>query len=201
MLKRPLFTMNPMKPHTGARAIALSLAAGCIANVPLTAFAQAASSAATAGAVAGAVAGAGASANSPLAVLIDQGRYWQAHRRGDLAEQAWLKVLRIDPKQPDALYGMGIILSDRKDGSGAQQYLQRLREAAPQYPNIDELGRRLGETSPRDQTVNDARRLAQSGQTASAVQEYQRAIDGKAATPELTLEYYQALAATPQGWD
>ena len=192
MLKRPLF---PMKPHAGARAIALSIAAGCIANVPLTVFAQAASSAATAGAVTG------ASANSPLAVLIDQGRYWQAHRRGDLAEQAWLKVLRIDPKQPDALYGMGIILSDRKDGSGAQQYLQRLREAAPQYPNIDELGRRLGETSPRDQTVNDARRLAQSGQNASAVQEYQRAIDGKPATPELTLEYYQALAATPQGWD
>jgi len=72
-----------------------------------------------------------------------------------------------------------------------------LREAAPQYPNIDELGRRLGETSPRDQTVNDAGGSRQSGQTASAVQEYQRAIDGKPATPELTLEYYQALAATP----
>ena len=139
MLKRPLF---PIKPHAGARAIALSLAAGCVANAPLTVFAQAASSAATAGA--GGAVGA-AAANSPLAVLIDQGRYWQAHRRGDLAEQAWQKVLRIDPKQPDALYGMGIILSDRKDGSGAQQYLQRLREAAPQYPNIDELGRRLGE--------------------------------------------------------
>ncbi|CAN7353239.1 cellulose synthase subunit BcsC-related outer membrane protein [Caballeronia sp. LjRoot31] len=192
MLKRPLF---PMKPRTGVRAIALSLAAGCVANVPLTVFAQAANSAATAGPVAG------AGANSPLTVLIDQGRYWQAHRRGDLAEQAWQKVLRIDPKQPDALYGMGIILADRKDGSGAQQYLQRLREAAPQYPNIDELGQRLGETSPRDQTVNDARRLAQSGQNASAVQEYQRAIEGKPATPELTLEYYQALAATPQGWD
>jgi cellulose synthase operon protein C len=198
MLKRPLF---PMKPHAGARAIALSLAAGCAANVPLTAFAQAASSAATAGAVTGGAAAGGAAANSPLGVLIDQGRYWQSHRRGDLAEQAWQKVLRIDPKQPDALYGMGIILADRKDGSGAQQYLQRLREAAPQYPNIDELGRRLGETSPRDQTVNDARRLAQSGQSASAVQEYQRAINGKPATPELTLEYYQALAATPQGWD
>jgi len=191
-LKRPLF---PMKPHAGARAIALSLAAGCVASLPLTVLAQAAGSAATA------AAGTGTSANSPMTVLIDQGRYWQAHRRGDLAEQAWQKVLRIDPKQPDALYGMGMILADRKDGSGAQQYLQRLREAAPQYPDIDELGRRLGETSPRDQTVNDARRLAQSGQNASAVQEYQRAIDGKPATPELTLEYYQALAATPQGWD
>ncbi|WP_277185072.1 cellulose synthase subunit BcsC-related outer membrane protein [Caballeronia sp. BR00000012568055] len=137
----------------------------------------------------------------PLQVLIDQGKYWQAHKRGGLAEQAWQKVLRINPKQPDALYGMGMVLADRKDGSGAQQYLAQLRQVAPNYPNIDELGRRLGETSARDQTVNDARRLAQSGQSASAVQEYKRAIDGKPSTPELQLEYYQALAATPQGWD
>jgi hypothetical protein len=61
--------------------------------------------------------------------------------------------------------------------------------------------RRLGETSLRDQSVNDARRLQQSGQAASAVQAYQRALEGKPATPELQLEYYQALAATPQGWD
>ncbi|MFL9889676.1 cellulose synthase subunit BcsC-related outer membrane protein [Paraburkholderia sp. RL17-381-BIF-C] len=137
----------------------------------------------------------------PLNVLIDQGKYWQSHQRGDLAEQAWLKVLRIDPKQPDALFGMGMVLADRKDGAGAQQYLARLKAVAPNYPNLDELGRRLGESSLRDQTVNDARRLAQSGQSASAVQEYQRALTGKPATPELQLEYYQALSATPQGWD
>jgi Flp pilus assembly protein TadD len=187
MLKRAAIR-HRSRSALGTRTLVLSLAAGCALNVPLTAFAQAASST-------------NASAQSPLNVLIDQGRYWQTHRRGDLAEQAWQKVLRIDPKQPDALYGMGIILSDRKDGAGAQQYLARLRSVAPQYPNIDELGRRLGETSARDQTVNDARRLAQSGQSASAVQEYQRALNGKPATPELTLEYYQALAATPQGWD
>jgi Flp pilus assembly protein TadD len=137
----------------------------------------------------------------PLTVLIDQGKYWQSHQRGDLAEQAWQKVLRIDPKQPDALFGMGMVLADRKDGAGAQQYLARLKAVAPNYPNLDELGRRLGETSERDQTVNDARRLAQSGQSASAVQEYQRALQGKPATPQLQLEYYQALSATPQGWD
>lgn len=137
----------------------------------------------------------------PLNVLIDQGKYWQSHHRGDLAEQAWQKVLRIDPKQPDALYGMGMVLADRKDGAGAQQYLARLKAVAPSYPNLDELGRRLGESSLRDQTVNDARRLAQSGQSASAVEEYQRALNGKPATPELQLEYYQALSATPQGWD
>ena len=116
----------------------------------------------------------------PLNVLIDQGKYWQSHQRGDLAEQAWLKVLRIDPKQPDALFGMGMVLADRKDGAGAQQYLARLKAVAPNYPSLDELGRRLGETSVRDQTVNDARRLAQSGQSASAVQEYQRALQRQA---------------------
>ncbi|HEV3424819.1 MAG TPA: cellulose synthase subunit BcsC-related outer membrane protein [Paraburkholderia sp.] len=166
-----------------ALALALSLASLCAATLPPAAFAQAKAS------------------GDPLNVLIDQGKYWQAHHRGDLAEQAWQKVLRIDPKQPDALFGMGMVLADRKDGSGAQQYLARLREAAPNYPNIDELGRRLGESSLRDQSVNDARRLQQSGQSASAVQEYQRALAGKPATPELQLEYYQALAATPQGWD
>ncbi|WP_254700042.1 cellulose synthase subunit BcsC-related outer membrane protein [Trinickia violacea] len=140
-------------------------------------------------------------AGSPLTVLVQQGKYWQAHRRGDLAQQAWLKVLRIDPKQPDALYGMGMLLADQKDGSGAQQYLARLRQAAPDYPGIDDLASRLGETSVRNQEINDARRLQQTGQAASAVQEYKQALAGKPASPELQMEYYQALGSTPQGWD
>ncbi|MDQ7978967.1 cellulose synthase subunit BcsC-related outer membrane protein [Paraburkholderia sp. SARCC-3016] len=140
-------------------------------------------------------------ANDPLKVLIDQGKYWQAHKRGDLAEQAWQKVLRIDPKQPDALYGMGIVLADRKDGSGAQQYLARLRAAAPDYPALGELARRLGEASPTDQAVNDARRLAQSGQAASAAQQYRQALGAKPSDPQLALEYYQTLGGTPQGWE
>ncbi|MEX3958287.1 cellulose synthase subunit BcsC-related outer membrane protein [Trinickia sp. EG282A] len=137
----------------------------------------------------------------PMNVLISQGKYWQAHRRGDLAEQAWRKVLGIDPNQPDALYGMGIVLADRKNVGEAQQYLEHLRQVAPNYPELDELARRLGIFSPRDQAVNEARRLAQSGQNTAAAQEYQRALTGKPASAELQLEYYEALAATPQGWD
>ena len=72
-----------------ALALALSLASVAAATLPTTAFAQASS--------------------DPLNVLIDQGKYWQTHHRGDLAEQAWQKVLRINPKQPDALFGMGLI--------------------------------------------------------------------------------------------
>ncbi|TKC81473.1 tetratricopeptide repeat protein [Trinickia terrae] len=141
------------------------------------------------------------SGDTPLNVLVQQGKYWQAHRRGDLAQQAWLKVLRIDPRQPDALFGMGMLLADQKDGSGAQQYLARLRQAEPDYPGVDDLAARLGETSVRNQEINDARRLQQSGQAASAVQEYKQAMSGKPASPQLQMEYYQALGSTPQGWD
>lgn len=141
------------------------------------------------------------SATDPITVLVDQGKYWQAHQRGDLAQQAWGKVLQIDPKQPDALFGMGMALLDSNDRDGAQQYLSRLRAAAPDYPRLDELSRRLGQTSPRDLVVNDARHLAQSGNAASAVQAYQQALADKPNDPQVALEYYQALAVTPQGWD
>jgi len=166
--------------RTGVRALAAGLALAGLAALTLPPAAQA--------------------AGDPLKVLIDQGRYWQARGRGDLAEQAWKKVLSLEPNQPDALFGMGMVLADRKD-AGAQRYLERLRQAAPNYPRLGELGARLGETNPRDLEVNDARRLAQMGRSASAVQEYQRALQGAPSSPELRLEYYQALAATPSGWD
>ncbi|RQR69856.1 MULTISPECIES: cellulose synthase subunit BcsC-related outer membrane protein [unclassified Burkholderia] len=143
---------------------------------------------------------AAAAGSDPLKVLVDQGRYWQAHGRGDLAAQAWKKVLGVDPNQPDALFGMGMVLADRKDVDGARRYLEQLRRIAPGFARTDELGQRLGETSVRDGEISDARRLAQTGQSALAAQQYQRALQGAPSSPALQLEYFQALAATPSGW-
>lgn len=143
---------------------------------------------------------AAAAGNDALKVLVDQGRYWQAHGRGDLAAQAWKKVLSVDPNQPDALFGMGMVLADRKDADGARRYLEQLRRIAPGFARTDELGLRLGEASVRDGEISDARRLAQTGQSAQAAQQYQRALQGAPSSPALQLEYFQALAATPSGW-
>lgn len=141
-----------------------------------------------------------AAGSDPLKALVDQGRYWQAHGRGDLAAQAWKKVLGVDPNQPDALFGMGTVLADRKDLDGARRYLAQLRQIAPGFARIDELGRRLGDGSVRDREIDDARRLAQTGQNAQAAQQYQHALQGAPSSPALQLEYFQALAATPSGW-
>lgn len=141
-----------------------------------------------------------AAGSDALKVLVDQGRYWQAHGRGDLAAQAWKKVLGVDPNQPDALFGMGMVLADRHDDDGARRYLEQLRRIAPGFARLDELGRRLGDASVRDGEISDARRLAQTGQSAQAAREYQRALQGAPSSPALQLEYFQALAATPSGW-
>lgn len=146
-------------------------------------------------------AAAAAAGSDALKVLVDQGRYWQAHGRGDLAAQAWKKVLSVDPDQPDALFGMGMVLADRRDADGARRYLEQLRRIAPGFARIDELGRRLGDASVRDGEISDARGLAQTGQSAQAVQAYQRALQGAPSSPALQLEYFQALAATPSGWN
>ncbi|WP_322041512.1 cellulose synthase subunit BcsC-related outer membrane protein [Burkholderia diffusa] len=141
-----------------------------------------------------------AASNDPLKVLVDQGRYWRVHGRGDLAALAWKKVLGVDPDQPDALFGMGMVLADRHDVDGARGYLERLRRVAPGFARTDELGERLGDTSVRGGELSDARRLAQTGQSTLAAQQYQRALQGAPSSPALQLEYFQALAATPSGW-
>ena len=71
---------------------------------------------------------------SPMQALVDQGKYWQAHGRGDLAEQAWEKVLRIDPKQPDALFGMGMVMADRKDGGARSSTWRGCARSRPTTP-------------------------------------------------------------------
>ena len=137
----------------------------------------------------------------PLQELIDQGKYWQAHGRGDLAGQAWEKVLHARPNDADALFGMGMVMADRQDSVAARQYLDKLRRAAPNYSAIDDLAQRLGQPGPHAQAIDNARRLARMGKGASAAQAYRDALGGQPATPELRLEYYQALSATPNGWD
>ena len=65
----------------------------------------------------------------PLTVLIDQGKYWQSHQRGDLAEQAWQKVLRIDPKPG---FKMELTAHDESD-AWRTVHLQTIGELAERH--------------------------------------------------------------------
>ncbi|MGI4860808.1 MAG: tetratricopeptide repeat protein [Janthinobacterium lividum] len=142
-------------------------------------------------------------------LLIEQGNYWQSNRRGDLAAQAWQKLLQLNPNQADGLYGMGLVEADRGHAGLAQGYLDKLRKVAPGSALIDTLASRLGQgappapPSPQETQLREARQLAQAGQPVQATQHYRAALDGQTAvaTPQVTLEYLQTLGGTAEGWD
>lgn len=138
--------------------------------------------------------------DSAIKALIEQGQYWQSRGRGDRAAESWQKLLRLDPNQAEALYGMALVELDAGRSSSASDYLQRLKKSHPSDAKIARLEQsiRLGSSNKQ---LDDARQLARSGQASEAVARYQSALDNKAPEGPLALEYYQTLGGTAQGWE
>ncbi|MEB1530328.1 cellulose synthase subunit BcsC-related outer membrane protein [Xanthomonas sp. WHRI 7945] len=132
--------------------------------------------------------------------LVSQGNYWHDQGRDDLAADTWRKLLRVDPNQPDALLGLAQIdLAQGRQGE-ARKRLQQLQKAHPQAPQTQRLSQAIGGTGD-SANLRNARRAAAAGRYVEAVREYQALFAGKAPPEHLALEYYQALAGTPQGWE
>ncbi|WP_267110360.1 tetratricopeptide repeat protein, partial [Xanthomonas sacchari] len=132
--------------------------------------------------------------------LVSQGNYWHDQGRDDLAADAWRKLLRVDPNQPDALLGLAQIDLAQGRQTDARKRLAQLQKAHPQAPQTQRLAMSIGGTGDNIDLRN-ARRAAAAGRYVDAVRAYQALFDGKGPPDSLALEYYQALAGTPQGWD
>ncbi|WP_298210967.1 cellulose biosynthesis protein BcsC [Acidovorax sp.] len=132
--------------------------------------------------------------------LLDQGQYWQERGDTDRAGEAWQKLLRINPKNAQALYGMALVELKAQRPEGAQRYLNQLQAAHPSSPLVSRLQEsiRMGRSGPQIET---ARQQARSGQASQALSTYQAALGDRAPTGPLALEYYQTLGATAGGWD
>ena len=65
--------------------------------------------------------------------LIEQGQYWQSRGDAQRAVDSWQKLLRVDPNQPDALYGMARAQLQGQNVEEAQRYLEQLRRAHPNH--------------------------------------------------------------------
>ncbi|HKR39686.1 MAG TPA: cellulose synthase subunit BcsC-related outer membrane protein [Paraburkholderia sp.] len=142
-------------------------------------------------------------------MLLEQGRYWRAHDKPDLAAQSWSKLLLTDPKQPEGLYGMGSIAVARKQFAVANDYLTRLRAAAPdsRYVPLLEQDLRLA-VEPNKSTFAKARQMAQDAVNqndpkalAAAIAQYDKALGGKAPHGSVAREYYTFLGYTDGGVD
>jgi predicted Zn-dependent protease len=133
-------------------------------------------------------------------ILLDKANYWRLKDRPDLAMEALTKLLFLNPNQPEALYQFGMIEVQQGKLPEARTYLSRLQKAAPGSPRITDLENaiRAGRIGPNE--LSEARRLAQAGQLAEAVEKYQRSFNGPP-PPAFGVEYYLTLAGTPGGWE
>ncbi|WP_313079047.1 cellulose synthase subunit BcsC-related outer membrane protein [Pulveribacter sp.] len=132
--------------------------------------------------------------------LIEQGQYWQSRGDTQRAVDSWQKLLRVDPNQPDALYGMGRAQLQEQRLDEAQRSLDQLRRAHPGHRLVERLQQEIG-VQRNSAQVQQARDLARAGQAEQAMSSYQAALGNQAPTGPLALEYYQTLGGTSGGWD
>ena len=66
--------------------------------------------------------------------LLDQGQYWQERGDTERAGEAWQKLLRLNPQNAQALYGMALVELNAQRLEGAQRYLTQLQAAHPRNP-------------------------------------------------------------------
>jgi cellulose synthase operon protein C len=140
-------------------------------------------------------------ASSPIAVLLDQARYWRQQGRGDLALSAARRALLLDPHNADALALAAELNAERGERSEAEADLARLREAHPDDPRIARATQalRVGPIDPA--ALAQARDLAQQGHAAEAVDRYRALFHGGPPPDTLAVEYNQVLAGTEGGWN
>ncbi len=133
-------------------------------------------------------------------VLLDKANYWRLKDRPDLAIEALTKLLFLNPNQPEALYQFGMLEVQQGKMPEARGHLAQLQRVAPTSPRVADLENaiRAGRVGPNE--LNEARRLAQSGQMTEAIEKYQQTFKGPP-PPSFGVEYYLTLAGTPGGWE
>lgn len=133
--------------------------------------------------------------------LVEQGQYWQGRANAQRAAEAWEKVLRLDPNQVDALYGMGFASLKQNKPEQARQYLARLQALSPRPWLAAQLEQDIALTETQNKALLDeARRLVDSDQRDEATQVFAKLFAGRTPSGTVGREYYNNLAFNPAGW-
>ncbi|WP_253206800.1 tetratricopeptide repeat protein [Verticiella alkaliphila] len=114
-----------------------------------------------------------------LKLLVEQGNYWQSRGDQKRAAEAWEKLLRADPQNAAALYGMARVELAAQRTAAVQRYLADLRRAAPDSPLISQLEQEINLQRPgSNRALDEARQFAQLGEPEKAIAKYQEALGG-----------------------
>jgi len=135
-----------------------------------------------------------------IGVLLEQANYWRGQNRPDRALQTLERVLAAEPNNVTALAAAAAAAAEAGNRSAAEAYLARMRQVAPADPRNTEAARVVRGATIDPGALAEARRLAQSGQTAAAVARYRQIFGGGTPPDNYAAEYYQTLAGTQEGF-
>ncbi|MDR6233284.1 cellulose biosynthesis protein BcsC [Pseudomonas oryzihabitans] len=134
-------------------------------------------------------------------LLIEQGRFWQQHDKPERAREAWQKLLELDDRNPEALYGLGSLALAAKRPVEAQRYLARLQALSPPPLQAALLAQDIHVASGDNPALREgARRQADGGDRPKAVALYRQLFAGQQPQGLLAREYYNTLAFVDGGW-
>jgi len=133
--------------------------------------------------------------------LLENVRYWQARGRPDKAAEAWRKVLRSDPRHPEALAELALVEARAGRDQAARELVDRLKRVQPNHPRLAALEQALGLGAKYDDYLGDARAAVKAGKIAEALELYKKVFGSQPPSGSIGLEYYQTLGGTSGGWD
>jgi Tfp pilus assembly protein PilF len=141
--------------------------------------------------------------SSPIAALLAQAQYWQAHGQPAQSLESLSRVLLLAPANADALALRIKIELAQGDNIAANQDLATLKRVQPTAPALPSLVQLQTEAAnPVDpHALEAARAAAKNGQYAQAVDLYQQSFHGTTPPSGYAAEYYETLAGTPEGYD
>ena len=130
--------------------------------------------------------------------LIDKAHSFETRGRMDLATQTWQQVLLTDPNNAEALGGLA--RAAKQDGNTAlsNTYLDKLRAAHPNDPNIARV-ENLGAQTNQMAQLQQAGKLAEAGQYGAAMALYRQVFGTSPPPGDWSLAYYETESATEAG--
>ena len=131
--------------------------------------------------------------------LLDQGLFWQTQGNNDRAAEAWKKLLRLEPDEPRALYGLAQVEINQKRSPA--DLLARLQAQDPNGPYVALLEQDINlRTGEGPKALEKARLLYESHEVEQALEQFQLALRGKEPQGAIALEYYLMLSQSASGF-
>lgn len=141
-----------------------------------------------------------AAQSSTAETLEDQAYIWMQRGRADKAAEVWRKLLLSRPQDATALSELAVHAVTVGALAEAQQRLRELEEADSRDGRLAFVSAMLRGGDQVAVELREARLLSKAGRHHMALQHYRKAFGKTEPTTLSGLEYYQVLAAAPDGW-